>query len=181
MSDVVKSKRKDNPIKVKVKDVSFDIRIELEDYIIQDFAISEKLKRWDKYIVSKARDKVFNDLEQIGTHIEIANSIHMKTSTDYEERRKHTQLAIGYCNSLVNELEYIITKYEHKINVNKYKTTIKLVKKEINHLKGWRASIDSVALEKGFYLYSATNFANVNNNGNANNNNASNTNIGARP
>lgn len=68
------------------------------------------------------------------------------------------------------------------VDVNKYLRFAEMIQTEINLLKGWRKSDNKFksALQERVISDSASNFANVNNNGNANYNNASNSN-GVRP
>lgn len=91
------------------------------------------------------------------------------------ERRLHQDRAIGQCYRLTQELQYAIETLP--VDVNKYLRFGELIQTEINLLKGWRKSDNKF---KRAISDSASNFANVNNNGNANYNNASNPN-GVRP
>lgn len=91
------------------------------------------------------------------------------------ERRLHQDKAIGQCYRLTQELQYAIETLP--VDVNKYLRFATMIQTEINLLKGWRKSDNKF---KRAFSDSASNFANVNNNGNANYNNASNSN-GVRP
>ena len=79
------------------------------------------------------------------------------------------------CYRLTQELQYAIETLP--VDVNVYLQFGEAIQTEINLIKGWRKSDNKF---KGVISDSATNFCNVNNNGNANNNNASNSN-GVRP
>lgn len=91
------------------------------------------------------------------------------------ERRLCQDRAIGQCYRLTQELQYAIETLP--VDVNKYLRFADMIQTEINLIKGWRKSDNKF---KRAISDSASNFANVNNNGNANYNNASNSN-GVRP
>ena len=96
-------------------------------------------------------------------------------TTRLVQRRLHQDEAVGQCYRLVQELQYAIETLP--VDVNTYTRFGEAIQTEINLIKGWRKSDNKF---KGAISNSASNFANVNNNGNANYNNASNAN-GVRP
>ena len=135
-------------------------------------------KRWvafDEWFIADERKVVTDCLRDITQEVYIANSIYPTCWEEYVERRLHQDRAVGYCYKLVQELQYAIETLP--VDVNSFTRFGDAIQTKINLIKGWRKSDNKF---KGAISNSASNFANVNNNGNANYNNASNAN-GVRP
>lgn len=130
---------------------------------------------FDEWFVSDERQVIVDCLRTITEEVFVANSIYPTCREELIERRLHQDKAIGQCYRLTQELQYAIETLP--VDVNKYLRFADMIQTEINLLKGWRKSDNKF---KRAISDSASNFANVNNNGNANYNNASNSN-GVRP
>lgn len=128
-----------------------------------------------QWFIKDERQAVVDCLRSIGEEVFTANSIYPTYMEELVERRLHQDRAIGQCYRLTQELQYAIETLP--VDVNKYLRFAEMIQTEINLLKGWRKSDNKF---KRAISDSASNFANVNNNGNANYNNASNSN-GVRP
>ena len=143
-------------------------------------AYYERLKkRWeafDEWFIVEQRTVITNCLRSITREVYIANSIYPVLPEEYAERRLHQDRAIGYCYTLVQELQYAIETLP--VDVDTYLRFGEAIQTEINLIKGWRKSDNK--FKRAISTSSAANFANCNNNGNANYNNASNDN-GVRP
>lgn len=137
--------------------------------------LKEKNRAFDEWFVSDERQTVVDCLRTITEEVYVANSIYPTYMEELIERRLHQDKAIGQCYRLTQELQYAIETLP--VDVNKYLRFATMIQTEINLLKGWRKSDNKF---KRAFSDSASNFANVNNNGNANYNNASNSN-GVRP
>lgn len=137
--------------------------------------LKEKNRAFDEWFVSDERQTVADCLRTITEEVYVANSIYPTYMEELIERRLHQDKAIGQCYRLTQELQYAIETLP--VDVNKYLRFATMIQTEINLLKGWRKSDNKF---KRAFSDSASNFANVNNNGNANYNNASNSN-GVRP
>lgn len=202
---VLKAKRK--PSQFEVFHHFYKMRKEITDLLLRDFgydlerADSKVLKmfggkpyeeltpeekaRYDKvkakneafaeWFIYDERQVVVDCLRTIGEEIFVANSIYPICMEELIERRIRQDRAVGQCYRLTQELQYAIETLP--VDVNKYLRFADLIQTEINLLKGWRKSDNKF---KRAISDSASNFANVNNNGNANYNNASNSN-GVRP
>lgn len=202
---VLKAKRK--PSQFEVFHHFYKMRKEITDLLLRDFgydlerADSKALKmfggkpyeeltpeekaRYDKvktkneafaeWFIHDERQVVVDCLRTIGEEIFVANSIYPTCMEELIERRIRQDRAVGQCYRLTQELQYAIETLP--VDVNKYLRFADLIQTEINLLKGWRKSDNKF---KRAISDSASNFANVNNNGNANYNNASNSN-GVRP
>ena len=145
-----------------------------------------------KHYIKDASQTVKDLLRQATAEVHIANDIIPTRWAEYDERRLRQDRAVGYLHVLTLELESIID--DLPVNANVFFRTATLIDREIGLIKSWRQAdnkfkpiiakneIDDI--RKGERLratsVTASNFANVNNNGNANYNNASNDN-GVRP
>lgn len=137
--------------------------------------LMEKNRAFDEWFIEVERKVIVDCLRSIGENVFLANSIYPTYMEELIERRLCQDKAIGLCYRLTQELQYAIETLP--VDVNKYLRFAEMIQTEINLLKGWRKSDNKF---KRAISDSASNFANVNNNGNANYNNASNSN-GVRP
>ena len=145
-----------------------------------------------KHYIKDASQTVKDLLRQATAEVHIANDIIPTRWAEYDERRLRQDRAVRYLHVLTLELESIID--DLPVNANVFFRIATLIDREIGLIKSWRQAdnkfkpiiakneIDDI--RKGERLratsVTASNFANVNNNGNANYNNASNDN-GVRP
>lgn len=150
-----------------------------EELTPEEKALYDKVKAKNEafveWFIHDERQVVVDCLRTIGEEIFVANSIYPTCMEELIERRIRQDRAVGQCYRLTQELQYAIETLP--VDVNKYLRFADLIQTEINLLKGWRKSDNKF---KRAISDSASNFANVNNNGNANYNNASNSN-GVRP
>ena len=151
-----------------------------------------RCESFDDWFVVEARTAVMNCLRQVTAHLFAANSIY---PTYYEElvaRRVHQDEAIGLCFVLKQELQYAIETLP--VDIEAYTRFAKSIDFEVALIKGWRKSDNRfkdiifnpmISEDEKLQLLNklnevssdpASNFANVNNNGNANYNNANNSN-----
>lgn len=137
--------------------------------------LMEKNRAFDEWFIEDERKVIVDCLRSIGENVFLANSIYPTYMEELIERRLCQDKAIGLCYRLTQELQYAIETLP--VDVNKYLRFAEMIQTEINLLKGWRKSDNKF---KRAISDSASNFANVNNNGNANYNNASDSN-GVRP
>lgn len=104
------------------------------------FGADERHKKdFAKYIeVTKGR--IMRIVEDIGTHIRMANSIYpLEGHThELEERRIEQGKAIGLCYDLLTKYQLIMHTLE--ISDDKFVQEIKHIGHEINCLKRWRTS-----------------------------------------
>lgn len=137
--------------------------------------LMEKNRAFDEWFIEDERKVIVDCLRSIGENVFLANSIYPTYMEELIERRLCQDKAIGLCYRLTQELQYAVETLP--VDVNKYLRFAEMIQTEVNLLKGWRKSDNKF---KRAISDSASNFANVNNNGNANYNNASNSN-GVRP
>jgi hypothetical protein len=200
-------KRKRNESKFEVFHHFYKVRKEMTDLLLKDFGFSEKksndylskllgnrsldelnenershyasrirrIEAFNEWFIVDQRQIVMDCLRDVQENIFLANSIYPLYQEELVQRRIYQDIAIGQCYRLLQELQYAIETLP--VDVKSYTRFAESIEKEITLLKGWRKSDNKF---NRVISESATNFANVNNNGNANNNNASNSN-GVRP
>lgn len=137
--------------------------------------LKAKNEAFDNWFIEDERKCIVDCLREITKEVFMANSIYPTVMEELVERRLCQDRAVGQCYRLTQELQYAIETLP--VDVNKYLRFADMIQTEINLIKGWRKSDNKF---KRAISDSASNFANVNNNGNANYNNASNSN-GVRP
>ena len=137
--------------------------------------LKAKNEAFDTWFIEDERKCVVDCLREITKEVFMANNIYPTVMKELVERRLCQDRAVGQCFSLTQDLQYAIETLP--VDVNKYTRFADMIQTEINLIKGWRKSDNKF---KRAISDSASNFANVNNNGNANYNNASNSN-GVRP
>ena len=137
--------------------------------------LKAKNEAFDTWFIEDERKCVVDCLREITKEVFMANNIYPTVMTELVERRLCQDRAVVQCYRLTQELQYAIETLP--VDVNKYTRFADMIQTEINLIKGWRKSDNKF---KRAISDSASNFANVNNNGNANYNNASNSN-GVRP
>ena len=137
----------------------------------------EKWLKFYKQFIEKERDKILDCISNLQNEINFANTIYPTSDDGLTKRRLHQEAAIGWCNNLLNQLQFAVD--ELPVNVNSYMRIAEMIDRQIALLKKWRKS-DNGFKKTWAVADSAANFANVNSNGNANANNASNAN-GVRP
>lgn len=137
----------------------------------------EQWMEFYKELIKDERKAILDFMRNIGKEIQFANAIYPMCQEELTDRRLHQELAIGYCHTLISEMQHAIETLP--VNVNSYARFANMADKQIKLLQNWRKS-DNRFKKTWAVADSASNFANVNNNGNANYNNASNAN-GVRP
>lgn len=139
---------------------SYEELTDVEKEIYDHFR--KQQEAFDTWFIEDERKAVLDCLRSIGEHVYTANSIYPTYYEELVERRVHQDLAIGQCYRLVQELQYAIETLP--VDVNSFLRFGEDIQREIDLIKGWRKSDNKF---KGAISASATNFSNVNNNGNA--------------
>ena len=202
---VPKSKRKESQFEV-IKHF-YRVRKDITDILLRDFGYTQKKSKkklekmfggkqyedlsddqkinynktkercfgFEEWFIGYQRDVIMDCIRKSTEYIFVANSIYPSIQEELIERRIYQDKAIGQCYRMLQEFQYTIETLP--VDIQKYIKITDDINKEISLLKGWRKSDNKF---KKAFSDSATNFANVNSNGNANNNDASNV-FGVRP
>ncbi len=112
---------------------------ELDDQEKERYSrMEERDKAFDEWFIVEERKTVLTYLRNIGANIFAANDIYPQYQTELEQRRLLQDRAIGYCDGLMQELQYIIETLP--VNINKYTRFAEMIQQEIKLIKAWRKS-----------------------------------------
>lgn len=185
MQEVLKQKSKNKkPKTFGAVNNAYEIYHRVHVAIAENFMLAQEVTKtqFDREYIGNIKSQLRSLSYNLVVNIIMAN-VYPNNIIDYEERVHNQNKAKGICNAIIAIFQLV--SRELKFNVNRYSELIKLCNTEYSDIKGWQRVDKRFAKmysNNGLSLQaSATNFANLNNNGNANNNNASNTNIAPAP
>lgn len=162
---VIKSKRQESPF--QVKDTFYHLRDRITELALNDFgykpdkvkerllkryngdlsteerlhkynALVKRQEAYNKWFMEEERKAIIDCLRDVMTEIFLANSIYPTSMDELMMRREHQDVAIGHCNRLKQELQYIIRTLP--VDMNCYTDIALEIEREIKLLKGWRKS-----------------------------------------
>lgn len=110
-----------------------------------DKSVAKNKERHEAFIewfIPDEQKSILNLCRNMIHEIFLANEIYPQHLCECDERRLHQDLAIGYCENLIQELQYVITTLH--VNIEKYETITKMIVHEQNLIKGWRKSDNKV-------------------------------------
>lgn len=110
-----------------------------------DKSVAKNKERYEAFIewfIPDEQKSILNLCRNMIHEIFLANEIYLQHLCECDERRLHQDLAIGYCENLIQELQYVITTLH--VNIEKYETITKMIVHEQNLIKGWRKSDNKV-------------------------------------
>ena len=145
MSSVPKSKRRKS--KFEVIQVAYDFRLKLDEYIDHDFYI-EKIDEKDRIVLDNIRAFMMDEPRRLLNKLILANCIFITSIPEYDQRRLYQDEALGNCEKIIDEIQYIKKKFKGRVNGNKYSNLITLMEKEQSRRKGWRQSDKKLKPEK---------------------------------
>lgn len=160
MSDIKKSNRKES--KLETIHNAYAIRIAVTKLAENNFYISEtkiqniiaeKIKMFPenerkriqertyeyfKFQIKHSTNRVIEFASGISQHLRIANTIFPTYMSEFEERRLEMDRAMGCCNALQDELQYVGECLY--ADLNKYTNLVLEIQKEFNMIKSLRQS-----------------------------------------
>lgn len=183
MQEILKQKSKNKKHKsFGAVNNAYEIYHRVQVATAENFMLSDDIVERYKDYINRTKAQLNSLVYNLVVNIEMAN-VYPNNLLDYEERVHKQNKSKGICNAIIAIFQLL--SREINFNVNRYSELIKLCNTEYSDIKGWQKVDKRFAKmysNNGLSLQaSATNFANLNNNGNANNNNASNTNIAPAP
>lgn len=110
-----------------------------------DKSVAKNKERYEAFIewfIPDEQKSILNLCRNMIHEIFLANEIYPQHLCECDERRLHQDLAIGYCENLIQELQYVITTFH--VNIEKYETITKMIVHEQQLIKGWRKSDNKV-------------------------------------
>ena len=126
----------------EIYDIQDDDKATLENLMEKYQISSADVDKYPDWIINNWRDEILKILNLIGVEIRLFNSIYINSKSttscelEYTERRKHISLAIGYCNSLLDKLQEIISNIN--VPLGAYEELASQIEYEIKLLKGVR-------------------------------------------
>ena len=110
--------------------------------IMNKYELTYILDEYPIWLIDKMRNNILNLLHSLVMNITQANTIYPTCEEEYYDRRKYQNHAIGNCEQLLQEMQYIISIIP--VNANKYLTYVDMIDEEIKLLKGWRKSDNKI-------------------------------------
>lgn len=111
-------------------------------------SVRRNIERYNAFVawfVPDEQKAMLHLLRSMMHEIFLANEIHPQFLYECDERRKHQDLAIGYCENLIQELQYIISTLP--VDIEKYEYIVNMIMHEQALLKGWRKSDNKIRKE----------------------------------
>ena len=134
---VPKSKRKQS--RFEVFHNMQQIQKELVRHLMQDFGITRIADLGEAQFLDLKFERIINLCGDIVGDLHRANAMYVTNMLEYEQRRLYQDKAVANCQVLKQELQSIVDIIAG-INLNKYKTSVELIEKEIVLIKAWRKS-----------------------------------------
>lgn len=100
--------------------------------------MEERLYHIDEWFIEYERKCIVDCIRMVQRYMYLANDIMPQYKKELEQRRTYQDIAIGYCDDLKQELQYIIETLP--VDINKYTGIVKMIDREISLIKGWRKS-----------------------------------------
>lgn len=110
----------------------------LTKYRMDDSVIDE----YPEWLIKDFRDTIITILRNMRMNIRMGNSIFVTTKAEYDERRNCWNRAIGSCQQLLEEMQFVIETLP--VDAEKYMRYVGMIEKEINLLKGVRKSDNKI-------------------------------------
>ena len=141
---VLKANR--NPSPFEVEHHAYKVRTIITDLALRQFVLVAKRKeRYEAFIewfIPDEQKAIIQITRDMVHEIFLANEICPQFISECDERRIHQDLALGHCENLIQELQYIITTLP--VNVEKYENITNMIMQEQALIKGWRKSDNKI-------------------------------------
>lgn len=109
------------------------------------YGITSIVDEYPEWLISDMRNRVLQEARFLIRNIIQANSIYPAYVSEYMDRRRYQTMAIGNCEQLLQEMQFVISILD--VDVNKYLPYVDMIEKEIALLRAWRKS-DNRLLER---------------------------------
>lgn len=114
--------------------------------LLEKYNLGNKIvEQFPSWFIDKERGFFDDKLRELIMNITMANAIFITSEREYDERRIWIDRAIGNCDQLLQEMQYIIKVLP--VDVEKLMPYVGLIRQEIALLKGLRKN-DNKALRK---------------------------------
>lgn len=106
--------------------------------LCEKYQITSIIESYPDWLINEMRTSILENLRQLLANITSANSIYPVCIDEWTERRLRQDRAIGNCETLLQEMAYVIAVMP--VDANKYMRYVDMIEREIALLKGWRKS-----------------------------------------
>lgn len=114
--------------------------------LLEKYNLGNKIvEQFPSWFIDKERSFFDEKTRELIMNITMANAIFITSEREYDERRICIDKAIGNCDQLLQEMQFVIKVLP--VNVEKLMPYVELIKQEIALLKGLRKN-DNKALKK---------------------------------
>ncbi len=139
---------------------ALDLRLEITSIFLNQLCVDdidpktkectptkELAKEHQKWVVTKIREEIMNQLFELVNNITDAYSIYPTTLHECDVRRDYQTAAIGNCEKLIQHFQFVLELYNEnpynlftgkRVDVNKLLPYAEKLNKEVQYLKGWR-------------------------------------------
>lgn len=104
----------------------------LEKYDMET-RITDEYPEW---LIDEFRGCILHILRELMLNLKMANSIYITTKEEYSRRRELWTNAVGNCEQLLDEMQYIIDILD--VDAEKYMRYVEMLEKEVALIKGVR-------------------------------------------
>ena len=109
----------------------------------EELRTRDVVSEYPYWLVFRFRDEMMDYMKGLIDNITDANTIYPTSDKELEDRRAYQTAAIGYCENMLQEFQYIMDVLP--IDVNKLLRYVDMIEKEIALLKGWRKANGKIA------------------------------------
>lgn len=146
---------RDFGIKNRIRDFKFIAEFNEEDKkVFEDLAERYDFKHtmkaiYPEWLINHFRENIIKLLFDLVNNITSANTIFVTNESEYTERRNFQTRAICNCESLLQEMQYVISLLCSNIDINKYTRYTDMIEKEIGLLRAWRKADNKIKKRLG--------------------------------
>lgn len=128
--------------KVKGRKEMTEEDIETLNKLVEKYHYINVIANYPEWMINKMRENIFKLTSDLIENIVQANSIYPAYEPEYYDRRIFQDHAIGNCEHLLQEMQYIISIIP--VDINKYQRYVQMIEREIALLKGWRKNNNKI-------------------------------------
>lgn len=136
-------KQKNTDVNVFAREYAMDKTDKsLFNELCEKYKITTLVESYPRWLINEFRESILINLRELLANITSANSIYPICIEEWNERRIKQDRAIGNCETLLQEMAYVIATVP--VDAEKYMEYVGLIEKEIALLKGWRKSDNKI-------------------------------------
>ena len=136
-------KQKNTDVNVFAREYAMDKADKsLFNELCEKYKITTLVESYPRWLINEFRESILINLRELLANITAANSIYPICIEEWNERRIRQDRAIGNCETLLQEMAYVIATVP--VDAEKYMEYVWLIEKEIALLKGWRKSDNKI-------------------------------------